>query len=78
MQGHFHPLNSVKNLIEKTGGTRTWEVEALSPAYVVEQVKAAIEANMDMEIFEGICEEEQDDCDELCRIKEELAEQMGI
>ena len=69
---------NLKAFIERTGGKRTWEVEALPPDYIVDQVKAAIEANMDMEIYEGVCEEEEDGCGELCRIKEELATQMVI
>ncbi len=55
---------------------RTWECEALPPDYRVEQVKAAIEANMDMEVFEAVCAQEEEDCEELCRIREEIAKQM--
>lgn len=64
--------------IEKTGDTQTWEVESLPPDYIVEQVGAAIEANMDMEVYEDLCEQEREDCEELCQIKKELAGQMDI
>ena len=81
--GDYNPAKKTDKryeaFLEKTGGdTRTWEVEALPLEYIVEQVKAAIEASMDLEIFEGVCEEERNDCDELCRIKSELAESMEI
>lgn len=62
--------------VERTGDTKTWEVEALPPDYLVEQIKAAIEANMDMEVYEQVCEQEEEDCGELCRIREQIAGQM--
>ena len=62
--------------VERTGSDRSWEVEALSPDYLVEQIKAAIEANMDMELFDSICEKEEEDCEELCRIREEFSDQL--
>lgn len=65
-----------KAFVERSGGTRTWEVEALPPDYLVEQIKAAIEANMDMEVYERVCEQEEDDCAELCRIRQEIASQL--
>jgi len=65
-----------KAFVERTGDNKTWEVEALPPDYLVDQVKAAIEANMDMEIFESICEREEEDCGELCDIREQIAREM--
>jgi hypothetical protein len=63
---------------ERTGGTKTWEVEALPPDYLVEQIKAAIEANMSMEVFEAVCEQEAEGCYELCRIREQIASQLDF
>jgi len=44
--------------------------------YLVEQIKAAIEANMDMEVYEQVCEEEENDCEALRRIREQIASQL--
>jgi hypothetical protein len=66
----------LKAFIERTGDTKTWEVEALPPDYLVEQIKAAIEANMDMEVYEAICDQEKKNCEELCRIRGEIASQL--
>ena len=62
--------------VERTGGTETWEVEALPPDYLVEQLKAAIEANMDMETYNAICDQEDKDCSELCHIRAQIAGQL--
>jgi hypothetical protein len=62
--------------VERTGDTRTWEVEALPPDYLVDQIKAAIEANMDLEVYERVCEQERQDCAELCRIRQKIASQL--
>ena len=31
---------------------------------------------MDMEVYDAICEQEEDDCEELCRIREQIAGQL--
>ena len=48
----------------------------MPPDYLVDQIKAAIEANMDMEVYEAICEQEEENCSELCRIREQIASQL--
>lgn len=67
-----------KKFVERTGGNESWEVEALEPDYIVEQISAAIEANMDMEVYETVCEQEQVDCDELFRIKRDIATELSL
>jgi len=62
-----------KSFVERTGDTKTWEVESLEPDFVVEQIRAAIEANMDMDIFNAVLEQEETDSEELLRIREEIA-----
>ena len=62
--------------VKRTGSDQTWECEALPPDYLVKQLEAAIEANMDMEVYEAVCEQEEEDCEELCRIRGEIAEQL--
>jgi hypothetical protein len=64
--------------IQRTGSDRTWEVEALPPDYLVEQVKAAIEANLDMELFESVVEQEEADCGELYDIKQQIAADLML
>ena len=31
---------------------------------------------MDMEVYEQVCDQEQEDCEELCRIREQIASQL--
>jgi hypothetical protein len=66
----------LNKFIRQTGGAKTWEVEAIGSEYLVDQIKAAIEANMDMEVYEQVCEDEEENCEELCRIRERLASQL--
>ena len=76
----FNPVKEegkrLNKFIKQTGDDKTWEVEALGSQYLVDQIKAAIEANMDMEVYEQVCAEEEDGCEELCRIREEIASQL--
>ncbi|NLE37345.1 MAG: ParB N-terminal domain-containing protein [Pirellulaceae bacterium] len=64
--------------VERTGDTKTWECESLPPNFIVEQVQAAIQANMAMDIYEDICDREELDCEELCGIREQIAEQLAF
>ncbi len=76
----FNPAKETSSrydsFVERTGDTKTWEAESLPPGYLVEQIQAAIEANMDMELYGRVCDQEEDDCAELCRIREEIASQL--
>lgn len=78
----FNPAKeSSKNFrrfVERTGGEKTWELEALPPAFLIDQVKAAIESNMDMAIFAAVIEQEKCDAAELWRIKQSIAGDMQI
>jgi hypothetical protein len=78
----FNPVKEegkkLERFQERTGDSKTWECEALPPDYLVEQIKAAIEANMDMEIFEAVCKQEREDCGELCKVKEKIASQLNL
>lgn len=65
-----------QSFVDRTGDTKTWECEALPPDYLVEQIKAAIEANMDMEVFGQVCDEEERDCDRLAEVREQIASQL--
>jgi hypothetical protein len=78
----FNPAKETSSrysaFVKRTGGTKTWEVEALPPDYLVEQIEAAIVASLDMEVYEGICDQEEENCEELCHIREEIAGQMSF
>jgi hypothetical protein len=77
----FNPVKegspNVKNFMERTGDTLTWECEALNPAYLRDQLRAAIMANMNMEIFEANQEQEQEDTEEIHRVRTEIARGFG-
>ncbi|TWU36651.1 hypothetical protein Q31b_49320 [Novipirellula aureliae] len=52
LHGDFNPAKEtsvrLKGFVERTGGKETWELESLPPEYLRDQVRAGIEANMDM------------------------------
>lgn len=64
--------------IELTGGTDTWELEALPPDYLQDQVRAAIEANMDMGIYDSVVEQEYADAEYLNEVRHEIAENLTL
>ena len=76
----FNPAKETSSryaaFVERTGDTKTWEVEALPPDYLVDQIKGAIESNMDMEIYHEICDAEWEDCDRLAEIRSQIASQL--
>jgi hypothetical protein len=78
----FNPAKDTSSrfraFVERTGGPRTWEVESLEPDYLVEQIEAAIEANMDMDVYERVVEQEEQDCEELADIRREIASELRL
>jgi hypothetical protein len=62
--------------VRETGGTRTWECEALPPDYLQEALTEVIEQNMNIEIFEAEQEHEKKDVEELHRLRTELMRQF--
>lgn len=66
----------LERFVDRTGGTQTWELEALPPAYLIEQVRAAVEANMDMKVYNRLVEQERDDAKQLWSTKQQIAGQM--
>ena len=54
-------MSRFKKFVERTGGTKTWECEALPPEYLRDELESAIRANMNMEIFERAVEQEERD-----------------
>ncbi len=80
LAGDFNPAKESSSrytsFVDRTGGTETWEVEALPPDFLLAQIKAAIEANMDMDVYERVCQQEREDCSQLCAIRKEIASSM--
>lgn len=64
--------------VEETGGEETWELEALPPEYLRDQVRAAIEANMDMDIYEESIERVEADVQELSEIRDQIVESIDL
>ena len=82
LHADFNPAKEtstrLESFIERTGGTDTWEVEALPPAYLREQFEAAIMANMNQDIYQENIEQEQDDAQELSEFRSEIADSIGL
>ncbi len=68
----------LESFIRKSGGTKTWELESLPPEYLQEQVRAAIEANMDMAIYQQTVDQEREDVIELARIRAEIVSDFNL
>ncbi len=73
----FNPAKETSSrlnqFVKRTGGKQTWELEALPPEYLRDQLRAAIEANMDMEIYRGGIIQEETDADYLRDARQEIA-----
>jgi len=65
-------------LAETKGDHRTWELEALPPHYLQDQLRAAIEANMDIDIYRQSIAQLEGDAVELTRLRQQLVSEMGI
>lgn len=78
----FNPAKDTSSrfnaFVERTGGDETWELEALPPQYLQDQVREAILANLDVEIYEQTVEREEEDAEELQRIREEIVESFNF
>jgi hypothetical protein len=79
-QGLYNDPNPAKeespryqSFVERTGGESTWECEALDPEYLRNQLRSAIKANMNMEIFRAEQEQEERDTHEIHRVRQEIA-----
>jgi len=78
----FNPAKETSSRIEsfkeRTGGTDTWEVEALEPGYLREKVRDAIMANMDQEIYDECIAQEIRDAEELAEYRSQIVTEMGL
>ena len=60
-----------KDFIAKHGNT-SWEVDALKPEVLNDILTKAIESNIEIELFESVIEEEQEDIENLKKLSKEL------
>jgi len=78
----FNPAKITSSRLESfivtTRGEKTWELEALPPEYIQDQLRAAIEANMDMDIYEQTVEQEQRDAEEIADFRRQLVEDFDF
>jgi ParB/Sulfiredoxin domain len=77
LQQDFNPAKkdspNFKAFVERTGSDRTWECEALDPEYLRNQLRRAIEANMNMGIFKMAQALEIEDSKEIHRLRTDIA-----
>ena len=82
LQSDFNPAKAdssrLKTFIGKTGGKQTWELEALPPQYLQDQLAAAIEANMDMEIYRRSVSKLHEDAEYLASVRGEIAGDLQL
>lgn len=64
--------------VERTGGEKTWELEALPPQYLQDLLREAILENMDGDIYEKTVEREQNEAEELQRIRLEIVDSFNF
>ena len=64
--------------VKNTGDNRTWELEALPPKYLQQAARDAIEANMDMDLFQAAKEQEEEEAEELIEIRDQLVSDLEI
>ena len=75
----FNPAKSqshqLKKFKAKTGGTKTWEVDALGMK-LVPIIQAAIRGNMDMDVYEAVCERERQECEQIAETRASIAKYL--
>ncbi len=73
---NFNPAKpdsrQLKKFRDKTGGTKTWEVDAMG-IKLIPVIQAAIRANMDMDVYDGVCEREKDECRQIAETRAGIA-----
>jgi hypothetical protein len=79
-QGLFEDYSPAKEdsanwqaFVDETGSDRTWECEALDPEYLQEQLREAILANMNLEIFRASQAKEIEDIKLIQETRAEIA-----
>ncbi|MDG1895030.1 MAG: ParB/RepB/Spo0J family partition protein [Fuerstiella sp.] len=82
LETDFNPAKETSarlaSFVKESGSTETWEVEALPPDYLQDELRAAIESNLDMEIYQASTERVVNDAIEIKRMRAELVKEMGL
>ena len=68
----------LRSFVERTGGKATWELEALPPEYLQDQLRAAIEANMNMEIYNASLQQMKEDAKYLASVRDDIAGDLRL
>lgn len=68
----------LKSFIKRTGGRDTWEVEALPPDYLRQELENAILANMDRELFDATTRRAEQAAREIREFRRQVIESIGI
>ena len=75
----FNPAKLDSHQLEKfkakTGGTKTWEVDALGMR-LVPIIQGAIEGVMDMGVYDAVCERERQECEQITETRAGIAKHL--
>jgi hypothetical protein len=76
LHGDFNPAkvesSRFKAFVERTGSSKSWELEALPPHYIRSELEKAIKSNMDLELFEKTLEMQDRELIELAEIRQQI------
>lgn len=82
LNADFNPAKEtssrLKGFIDRTGGKETWEVESLDPHYLQAEVRNAITANMDMDVYRDNVEQQDSDAEELSEFRRQMVDELGL
>ena len=68
----------LKAFIKRTGGTETWECEALPPKYLQNSIRKAFCSVLDMDVFNAAIEQEKAAADEIFEVRTSLVQALGF
>ena len=81
LSADFNPAKEegakLATFIQQTGSAKTWELEALPPEYLQEQLRQAIRSNMDIGTYKRIVDQEKKDCGDILKVRSQFAAAMG-
>lgn len=82
LDADFNPAKEtssrLESFIDRTGGEETWELEALPPEYLQDQLRAAIEGNMCMDTYEESIRDMHEAAEYLAEVRENIAGDLEI
>ena len=82
LQADFNPAKETSSrlasFLKRTGGDKTWECEALPPKYLQDQLREAIRANMNMDIYNTTLEQEQSGAEQILEFRKQIISEIGL